>query len=104
MTSRIKKGDTVVVISGKDKSREGKVLKVYPRDQAVLVEGVAFRKRHQRPRRAGEKGSIVQLPTPIPSARVMVKCPHCTRPVRVGVRVSAEGVKARICKKCGQEF
>ena len=102
MAGRIKKGDTVFVISGKDKGREGKVLKVYPRSERALVEGVNLRKRHRRPRRSGEKGSIVSMPTALAASKLLPKCPHCAKAVRVGFKV--EGGKRRVCKKCGGEF
>ena len=102
--SRARKGDTVRVLSGKDKGREGKVLRVYPEEDRVLVEGVNMRKRHRRPRRVGEKGSIVQVATPLALSNVMPKCPHCAKPTRIGIKISKDGTKSRICKKCGGEF
>lgn len=102
MAERIKKGDTVLVISGKDRGREGKIIKMYPRSERVLVEGVNLRKRHRRPRRSGEKGSIVSMPTPLAASKLLPKCPHCAKAVRVGFGV--KGGKMRICKKCGGEF
>ena len=103
MPFRIKKGDMVRIISGKDRGREGKVLKVYPKDERLLVEGINLRKRHRRPRRAGEKGSVVELPTPLAAAKAMPKCPSCLKPVRVGMRV-LEGGRKRFCIKCKAEF
>jgi len=94
----------VRIISGKDRGREGKVIKVYPKEERVLVEGLNLRKRHRRPRKAGEKGSVVELPTPFPWAKVMPKCPGCGKPVRVGVKILEDGGRKRICKKCGYEF
>lgn len=101
---RIKKGDTVLIISGKEKGREGKVLKVFPKEEQVLVEGINLKKRHRRPRRAGEKGSIVNLPRPLALSKVMPHCPHCGKGVRVGFKVRPDGSKFRVCKKCGGEF
>lgn len=102
--SRVRKGDMVVILSGKERGREGKVLAVYPEEERVLVEGVNLKKRHQRPRRAGEKGSIIQVPRPLALSRVMPKCPHCKKPTRISVKLSEDGAKSRICKKCGGEF
>lgn len=101
---RVRKGDNVKIISGKDKGRDGKVLKVYPKDNLVLIEGLNLRKRHQRPRRAGEKGSIVQIPTPLDSSKVMPQCPHCQKATRISVKLDGEGNKKRVCKKCHHEF
>lgn len=104
MALRVKKGDNVVVISGKDKGNAGKVLKVYPSEDLVLVEGLNLRKRHRKPRKSGEKGSIIQSPTPMPLSKVMPKCPNCQKPTRVG-SIKHEGrERKRICKKCKAEF
>lgn len=104
MSGRVKKGDTVVVISGKDKAREGKVLRIYPKEGRLLVEGLNLKKRHRRPRKAGEKGSIVELPMPFHLAKVMPKCPGCGKPVRIGFRILEKGERKRVCKKCGHVF
>jgi large subunit ribosomal protein L24 len=103
-TARLKKGDTVVVLSGKDKGREGKILRVYTGDSKILLEGINMRKRHQRPKRGGEKGSIVQIPAPLPSSKAMLLCPSCGKPARIGFKLSSEGKKMRVCKKCKAEF
>ena len=99
---KIKKNDTVLIISGKDKGKKGKVLKVYPEDGAVLVEGLNLRKRHQRPKKQGEKGQILQLPSPIDVSNIMLVCAKCGKNTRVGYKFSGE-TKYRICKKCQQE-
>ncbi|MBI2024110.1 50S ribosomal protein L24 [Candidatus Giovannonibacteria bacterium] len=104
MSARIKKGDSVIVISGKDKGHGGKVLKVYPGDDLVLVEGLNLRKRHRRPRKTGEKGSIVQSPAPMAMSKVMPKCPNCQKGVRVGSAGHESGERKRVCKKCEKEF
>jgi large subunit ribosomal protein L24 len=96
---KIKKGDTVLVISGKWRGKTGKVLKAFPKDFKVLVEGVNIVKKHQRPRRAGEKGEIVEIPKPIPVSKVKLICPHCKKATRVGYKIE-EDKKFRICKKC----
>jgi len=100
---KIKKGDTVLIISGKDKGRKGKILEVSPKENRILVEGINLRKKHQRPRRTGEKGQIVELPAPIDIANVKLICPKCGKATRVGYKISGEK-KYRICKKCGQEI
>ncbi|MBI4059443.1 50S ribosomal protein L24 [Candidatus Giovannonibacteria bacterium] len=104
MTGRIKKGDQVFVISGKDRGRTGKILKVYSKDGRILVEGLNLRKRHKRARRSGEKGSIVEHPAPLAASKVMPKCPHCGKAARVGFNTSASGLKSRFCRKCKGEF
>lgn len=104
MASRIKKGDSVVVISGKDKGKGGKVLRVYSKEDMILVEGMNMRKRHRRPRKSGEKGSIIQFASPLSGSKVMPKCPACQKATRVGFKVLDSGERKRVCKKCGSEF
>lgn len=104
MNARIKKGDEVVVQSGKDRGKAGKVIRLWPVEARVLVEGVNIRKRHQRARRAGTKGSVIEMAMPIHSSRVLPKCPHCNAPTRVSAKIHEDGSRARACRKCGQEF
>ncbi|MEK9166250.1 MAG: 50S ribosomal protein L24 [Patescibacteria group bacterium] len=104
MNIRLKKGDEAVVLSGKDKGKSGKILRVWPAEEKVLVEGVNIRKRHQRARRAGTKGSVIEVAMPIHSARVLPKCPHCGKAARVGANIHEDGSKSRVCKKCNAEF
>jgi large subunit ribosomal protein L24 len=100
---KIKKGDTVLVICGKYRGKTGKVLKVLPKEGKILVEGVNIVKKHQRPKREGEKGQIVELPAPIDISNVKLICPNCKKATRVGYKIS-KGKKSRVCKKCGQEI
>jgi large subunit ribosomal protein L24 len=100
---RIKKGDTVKIIAGNDRGRTAKVLAAFPANGQIVVEGVNLKKKHVRPRRAGQKGELVELPTPFPISRVMRICPTCNRPTRTGQRLEG-GRKARVCKKCGAEI
>lgn len=100
---RIKKGDQVLIISGKDKGRKGKVLKVFPKENKILVENINLRKKHQKPRKTGEKGQIITLPTPINVSNVKLICQKCGKAARVGYKV-VEKKKYRTCKKCGQEI
>ena len=100
---KIKKGDTVLIIAGKDKGKTGKVFRAFPKENKVLVEGVNLRKRHQRPRRAGEKGQIITLPAAISISNVKLICQKCGKATRVGYKV-AESKKYRLCKKCGGEI
>lgn len=99
---KIRKGETVLITSGKDRGRKGKVLTVFPKERKVIVEGINLRKKHQRPRRAGEKGQIIQLPGPLDISNVKLICPKCGKATRVGYKIT-EKKKYRICKKCGQE-
>lgn len=101
MKMRIKKGDTVLIISGDDRGRKGKVIKVIPKKQRVIVEGINIQKKHQKPRREGEKGEIVEKPGPIHISNVKLICPKCQKPTRVSRKI-IEGKKYRACKKCGQ--
>jgi len=101
MKMRIKKGDMVIVISGNDKGRKGRVIKVMPKKQRVLVEGLNMQKKHQRPRKEGEKGQIVEKPGPIHISNVKLICPKCGKATRVARKI-VEGKKYRVCKKCGQ--
>lgn len=96
---RIKKNDNVIMLSGKDRGKSGKVLKLFPREAKVIVEGLNVLTRHQRPRRQGEKGQKVQVPRRVALAKVMLLCPKCSKRTRVEYRI--EGAKKeRICKKC----
>jgi len=99
---KIKKGDNVLIIKGKDRGKKGKVLQVFPHEKKVIVEGINLRKKHQRPRRAGEKGQIVILPGRISVANVKLICTKCGQATRVGYKIEGEK-KFRICKKCQQE-
>ena len=100
---KIHKGDTVLIISGKDRGKKGKVLRAFPRERKILVEGVNLIRKHQRPRKEGEKGQIIQLPKPIDVSNAKLICPKCGKPTRVGYKI-AEKQKFRVCKKCGQEI
>jgi len=100
---RIKKGDTVLIISGKDKGKKAKVLVAFPRQNKITVEGVNIVKKHRRPRSEKEKGQVVEIPKPIDVSNVKLVCPKCSQAVRVGYK-RVEKKKYRVCKKCGQEI
>lgn len=100
---KIKKGDQVLIISGKDRVKKGKVLKVFPKESKILVEGINLRKKHQKPKRSGEKGQIITLPASLPVSNAKLICPKCGKATRVGYKIT-EGKKYRVCKKCGQEI
>jgi len=96
----IRKDDKVVVLSGKDKGKEGKVLTAMPKEGKLIVEGVNVASKHQKPRKQGEEGGIIKMPTPIYACKVMVVCPKCGKPTRVAHKLE-NGKSVRICKKCG---
>lgn len=99
---KVKKGDLVRVISGKDKGKEGKILRVIPKLNKVIVENVNIVKKHQRPTQQLREGGIIEQPSPIHVSKVMVICPSCGKPTRVGYRILEEGKKVRICRKCNE--
>ena len=96
----IRKDDKVVVISGKDKGKMGKVLVSNPKAGKVIVEGVSVATKHQKPRKQGEEGGIIKVETPIYACKVMVVCPKCGKPTRVAHKLDG-GKNVRVCKKCG---
>lgn len=100
---KIKKGDEVLITSGKDKGKKGKVIRVLPSHERVVVEGANMRKKHVRPKRTGQKGELVKMPGPIHISNVRIICPGCSRPARVGYLVQGGG-KVRICKKCQHDL
>ncbi|MFZ5641737.1 MAG: 50S ribosomal protein L24 [Bacillota bacterium] len=100
----VKKGDTVVVITGKDAGKKGKVLEVQPRDGRVVVEGANIVKRHSKPTQKLPQGGIVEKPAPLASSNVMIFCSKCSAPRRIGKEILANGKKVRVCKKCGEAF
>ena len=100
----VKRGDTVVVIAGKDKGKEGKVVATNPSMNKVIVEGVAVAKKHQKARMQGQSSAIIDKEMPIDASNVMRVCPKCGKPARVGVKVFDDGSKAKYCKKCGETF
>ena len=99
----IKKNDTVIVLSGKDKGVKGKVLVAMPTENKVIVENVNVATCHTKPRRQGETGGIVKKETSIRSCKVALFCEKCNKGVRVGHNV-VDGKKVRVCRKCGAEI
>ncbi len=100
---KIKKGDTVKVLSGNDKGKTGEVLEVIPKAEKVIVKGVNVRKKHVKPRKQGEEGGIIPVECSIHSSKVNVVCPKCGKVTRVGYDVSGD-TKVRVCKKCGAKL
>ncbi len=103
---KIRSGDTVMVLSGKDKGKTGRVIAVMPRENRVLVDGVNMVWKHQKPRILNQKGQKIQKPAPLFAGKVMLVCPHCDKPTRVGrVRRPGDDGKMRlyrICKRCNE--
>ena len=100
----IKKDDTVVVLSGKDKGKKGKVIAVLPKEGKVVVEKINMISRHTKPRRQGDQGGIIQREAPLYACKVQRVCPKCDQATRPAHKVLADGSKVRVCKKCGAEI
>ena len=98
----VRKGDTALVITGKNAGKKGKVLRVIPDSSRVIVEGVNIVKRHARPTQKLPQGGITEKEAPIHSSNVMLYCNKCNSPTRVGKKFLDNGEKIRICKKCGE--
>ena len=99
---KIKKDDTILIISGKDKGRKGKVIESFPKKGKIVVEGINLRKKHVRPKKSGEKGQIITMPAPFDVSNVKLICSKCGKAVRLRYETK-EKKKYRVCKKCGQE-
>ncbi len=100
----VKKGDMVMVITGKNAGKKGKVLEVLPKENRVVVEGVNIVKRHTRPTKNIPQGGIVEKEAPIASSNVMIFCVKCNSPRRINKEILANGKKIRVCNKCGETF
>ena len=98
----VKTGDTVVVLSGKERGKKGKVMAVSPKEGKVIVEKINMVSKHMKPRRMGETGGIVKAEGAMYVSKVQVICPACKKPTRVGHKKLADGSKQRICKRCGE--
>jgi large subunit ribosomal protein L24 len=100
----VKKNDTVIVISGKDKGKTGEVLKVSPKTGKVLVQGVNIVKKHQKANKAQMESAIVEKEAAINSSKVMLYCTKCKNATRISNKILDDGTKVRVCKKCGETF
>ena len=100
---KLRKGDNVIVLSGNDKGKTGEILEIIPSTQKVVVKGVNIRKKHVKPRKAGEEGGIIPSEYPIHSSKVNIICPKCGKASRIGY-VIEDGKKVRVCKKCGAKL
>ena len=103
-TISIKKDDLVVVLSGKDKGKQGKVLSVIPSESKVVVEGVNVATKHKKATSQTEQGGIVKKEAPIYACKVQRVCPKCNKPTRPAHKFLADGKKVCVCKKCGAEI
>lgn len=97
---KIKKDDQVLITAGNDKGKKGKVLRAFPKEGRLVIEGVNIAKKHVKTKKSGQKGQIVQTPRPIQTSNVKIICPKCGKGARVGYEI-VENKKFRICKKCG---
>ena len=104
MKVHVRKNDTVVVISGKDKGKTGEVLKVYPKTGKVLVKGVNIVKKHQKATRNQAESAIIEKEAAIYSSKVMLYCAKCKSATRISNKLLEDGAKVRVCKKCGETF
>ena len=99
----VKTGDNVMIISGKDKGKTGKVLVADPKSLKVIVEGVNVATKHQKAQKKGQDGGLIKVETPIYVSKVQLVCPKCGKGTRVAHKI-ADGKKTRVCKKCGAEI
>jgi large subunit ribosomal protein L24 len=99
---KIKKNDTVMVVTGRDRGKTGKVMRVLPERGRVVVERLNIVKRHSKPRGAQSPGGIVEKEAPIAISNVMIFCDRCNAPVRVGVKIAGDGAKTRVYRRCGE--
>ncbi|MEI7449400.1 MAG: 50S ribosomal protein L24 [Desulfomonile sp.] len=102
--AHIKKNDKVKVLSGKDKGRQGKVIKVYKEKDTALVERLNIIKRHTKAGQAGKQGGIIEKEAPIRFSKLMLVCPKCSKTSRIGIRVLDDGERVRYCKKCDEQL
>ena len=100
---KIKKGDTVYVLSGHDKGKTGEVLEVVPKTEKVIVKGVNVRKKHVKARKQGEESGIISIECAIHASKVNVVCPKCNKPARIGFEMEKQE-KVRVCRRCGNKL
>ena len=101
---KIKKGDQVIVLQGKDKGKKADVVRAIPDGQKLILEGVNVAKRHAKPTRATQQGGVIDKFMPVHVSTVALVCKGCDKPTRAGFRIEPDGEKVRICKKCGAEL
>lgn len=101
---KIKTGDTVLIILGRDRGKTGKVLEIFPKSSRIMVEGINIVKKHVKSKKSGEKGQRVEVPRSLNVSNVKLICPSCKRAVRVGYKILENKKRIRICNKCGQDI
>lgn len=97
---KLRKGDTAKILAGKDRGRSGKIIFVSAKSGLATVEGRNIYVRHQRSKKAGQKGQRIEVSKPLPISKLMLICPHCRKAARIGKAVNEKGIKLRICKNC----
>ncbi len=100
----VKKDDQVVILSGKDKGKKGKVLAVSPKEGKVIIEGCNMVTKHVKPKQMGQTGGIVKAEGALYASKVMLVCPKCGKPTRLAHKILSDGTKERLCKHCGETF
>ena len=100
---KVKKGDKVLIISGKDKGRTGKIIKSLLKNGTILVEGINLKKKHVKAKKQGEKGQVIATPSPLNISNVKIICPKCGKATRISYKIE-KGVKHRICKECKSQI
>ena len=98
----VKSGDTVMIMSGKDRGKKGKVMGVSPKEGKVIIENANFVSKHVKPRKMGEAGGIIKAESAIYASKVQIFCSRCGKPTRIGHKILKDGTKERICRKCGE--
>jgi len=100
----VRKNDTVIVISGKDKGKTGEIIKTYPKTGKILVQGVSIVKKHQKAKQGQMESAIIEKEAAINSSKVMLYCNKCKNATRISNKILDDGAKVRVCKKCGETF
>lgn len=100
---KLKKGDNIIIISGKDKNKKAKIFRVFPNENKIIAEGINIKKKHQRPKKQGEKGRRLEIPAPFNISKAMIICGSCSKPTRIGYKLIDKN-KIRICGKCKAEL
>ena len=101
MAAKIKKGDRVVILTGRDKGKKGEVLRVFPKENRLIVQGLNLVKRHTRPSQVDPQGGIKTKEAPIHISNVALVCKDCKKHTRAGSKILTDGRRVRVCKKCG---
>jgi large subunit ribosomal protein L24 len=104
MKIRIKKDDKVKILTGKDKGKIGKVLKIIRKKNHAVVENINVVKAHQKPSKGNPQGGIVEKPMPVYVSNIMLMCNHCVKPTRIGIKQVEDGKRVRVCKKCNEQI